>query len=64
MVASHDTVEQMLRIILKYVDKKTAHHMVRDLYQNVNGNKSIMETLLRLRVELTQMLHDEKDKAK
>jgi hypothetical protein len=54
MVASHESVEQIVKILLKYLDRKLAHRMVRELYHKVNGNKSLMETLLRV----TEKLHD------
>jgi hypothetical protein len=48
MVASHTTVEQIAKIVLKYVDKKTARRMVRDLYCHVKGNQSTVDTFRRL----------------
>jgi 16S rRNA C1402 N4-methylase RsmH len=55
MVASHTTVEQIIKIILKYIDIKTARRMARDLYCHVNGNKSTMDTFRRLSEILEDM---------
>jgi hypothetical protein len=55
MVASHDAIAQIITIVLKYMDKKTARRMVRDLYQHVNGNKSTMDTFRRLAETLEDM---------
>jgi hypothetical protein len=55
MVASHESVEQIVKILLKYVEKDLAHQIVRELYCNVKGNKSLMDTLLRVK----EVLHEE-----
>jgi hypothetical protein len=54
MVASTSSIEQMVRIILKHVDKKKARALVRELYHNVKGNKSVMETLMLLAQRLEE----------
>lgn len=59
MVASKESVEQMVQILLKYMDKKKAHKMVREMYHKVKGNQSVMETLLRLNEKLHEMDEDE-----
>lgn len=48
MVASRTTVDQVIRIILKYVDKKTAIKMARDLHNHVKGNQSVVDTFGRI----------------
>jgi hypothetical protein len=48
MVASYDTVDAIIKVFLKYVDKKTAIRMARDLYNHVHGNKSVTDTFLRI----------------
>lgn len=58
MVTSHRTVEQIITILLKYVDKKTALRMSRDLYQRVEGNKSVHETFHRISLKLLEMQDD------
>lgn len=55
MVASHDTIEQIVKIVLKYVDKKTACRMARELYCKVQGNKSTTDTFRRLVESLEEM---------
>lgn len=57
MVASHESVEQIVTVLLKYLDKKLARKMVRELYHKVNGNKSLMETLLRVNEKLHDLEH-------
>jgi hypothetical protein len=48
MVASHSTVEQMIKIMLKYVDRKTAIRMARDFHNHVSGNRSVVDTFKRI----------------
>ena len=52
MVASHKSIEQMIKIILKHMSKETARAMVREMYHTVDGNKSVMDTLCRLAQEV------------
>jgi hypothetical protein len=52
MVTSHKTVDQMIKIILRHVPKKVAQRMVRDLYHEVQGSKSVMATFALLAQEL------------
>ena len=54
MVASTKSIEQMVRIILRHLDKKTARILVRELYHDVEGNKSLMETLMRVAQRLEE----------
>jgi hypothetical protein len=55
MVASHDTVEQIAKIVLKYIDIKIARRMARDLYCHVKGNQSTTDTFRRLAEHLEDM---------
>jgi hypothetical protein len=55
MVASHSTIEEIIKIVLKYIDKKTARRMARDLYCNVKGNQSTTDTFRRLSESLEDM---------
>jgi 16S rRNA C1402 N4-methylase RsmH len=55
MVASHTTIEQIVKIVLKYMDKKTARRMARDLYCHVKGNQSTIDTFRRLSEILEDM---------
>jgi hypothetical protein len=55
MVASRTTTEQIIRILLKYVDKKTAIKLARDLHNHVRGNQSVVDTFGRI----VERLHDE-----
>lgn len=48
MVASKKTVEHVVRIMLKYIDRKTALRMARDVHNHVAGNSSITETFKRI----------------
>jgi transcription elongation factor GreA-like protein len=48
MVASHQTVEQIVNILLKYMDQKTALKMARDIYNHVDGNQSVTQTFHRI----------------
>jgi hypothetical protein len=48
MVASRTTTEQIVEIVLKHMDKRTARRMARELYGKVNGNKSVTDTFRRL----------------
>lgn len=55
MVASHESVEQMVEILLKYIDKNKARKMVREMYHKVKGNQSLMETLVRMNERLHEI---------
>lgn len=55
MVTSRRTVDQIITVLLKYVDKDTALKIARDLYQQVDGNKSVHETFHRIIVKLLEM---------
>jgi hypothetical protein len=55
MVASHDTTEHIVKIVLKYIDIKTARRMVRDLYCHVKGNQSTVDTFRRIAEKLEEM---------
>ena len=59
MVASHETVEQMVKVLLKYVDKETAIKLARDLHNHVRGNKSVVDTFKRIAEKLVE--DDERD---
>lgn len=59
MVASHESVEQIVEIMLKHIDKKLAHQMVRELYHKVKGNKSLLDTLLRVSMRLHELDNEE-----
>ena len=48
MVASHEAVEQIVDIMLKHISVCVARKMIRDLYHNVSGNQSLMQTLVRV----------------
>jgi hypothetical protein len=54
-VASKATIEQIIRILLKYVDKKTALRLARDLHNHVQGNKNVVDTFRRIVEELVEM---------
>jgi transcription elongation factor GreA-like protein len=52
MAASHQAVEHMVKIMLKYMDRKDALRMARDIYSHVKGNQSMTETFHRIVEEL------------
>jgi 16S rRNA C1402 N4-methylase RsmH len=54
MVASQATVEQIVKIMLKYMDHKTAVKMARDVYAHVKGNQSVTQTFHRIVQELVE----------
>jgi hypothetical protein len=62
VVASKATVDQVIKIMLKYIDRKTAIRMARDLHNQVKGNQSVVETFSRIAERLA--LHDEEDHQK
>jgi hypothetical protein len=47
MVASNDTVQQILNVILRHVDRPTVKRIVEDL-MSVSGNKSFRDTVERM----------------
>jgi hypothetical protein len=55
MVASHQSIDQIIKIVLKHIDKKTAKKIVRDLYCHVDGNQSTTDTFRRLSEVLEEM---------
>jgi hypothetical protein len=55
MVASKSTTEQIVKILLKYVDRKTAIKLARDLHNHVRGNQSVVDTFGRI----VEYLHGE-----
>lgn len=57
MVASLKAAETMARILRKYLDRKTALRLMRDLHAHVPGNKSVMETFARV----TERIMEEED---
>lgn len=61
MAASKTTVDQIIRIILKYVDQKTAIRMARDLHNHVKGNASVVSTFGRIVVRLHEMDNEDED---
>jgi hypothetical protein len=52
MVVAHDTVEQILQVVLRHVSKRTARRIVADLLE-VPGNQSFRDTIRRLNGQLT-----------
>lgn len=55
MVASHTTVEQIVKIMLKYMNKKDALRMAREIHNHVKGNQSVTHTFHRIVQELVEM---------
>jgi hypothetical protein len=55
MVANHPTIDAMINVLLKYIDKRTALRIARDMYKNVPGNKSVTDTFKRLTDTLAEM---------
>ena len=47
MVASNDTVQQILNVIQRHVDRPTVKRIVEDL-MSVSGNKSFRDTIERM----------------
>jgi len=54
VVASHKAVLKMSDILLKYMDMKTAKKMIREMYNRVDGNQSLMKTLVMVINELEE----------
>jgi hypothetical protein len=59
MPASKSTVEHIVKIMLKYVDHKTALKMARDIVNHVRGNQSVTVTFHRIVEELIEHDHDQ-----
>jgi len=59
VVASHDTVEQMIKVLLKHVDRRTAIKMARDMHNHVRGNQSVTDTFKRIVEHLSHQEGDE-----
>jgi hypothetical protein len=55
MAASKATTEQIIKVLLTYLDRKTAIKLARDLHNHVKGNQSVVDTFSRI----VQHLHDE-----
>jgi hypothetical protein len=54
VVASRSTVEQIVAIMLRHVDKETALRMAREIYCRVRGNASVTQTFHRIVEELVE----------
>jgi 16S rRNA C1402 N4-methylase RsmH len=54
LVASKSTVEQIVKIMLKYMDRKTALKMAREIVTHVRGNASVTQTFHRIVEELVE----------
>jgi hypothetical protein len=54
LVASKSTVEQIVKIILKYMDRKTALKMARDITNHVRGHASVTQIFHRIVEELIE----------
>ena len=61
-MASHETVEQMVKVLLKYVDKETAIKLARDLHNHVRGNKSVVDKTMS-GISLVALDHDPRQRA-
>lgn len=51
MVASQNTIEQILKVVLQHVNRPTAFDIITDL-KKVDGNKSFKDTIARLEAVL------------
>ena len=58
MAASHEAVDQMVTILLKYLSRKDAQKLVREMYQKVKGNQSTMETFRRISERLVEEIKE------
>jgi hypothetical protein len=47
-------VEQIVRIMLRYMDRRTALKMARDITNRVRGNASVTQTFHRIVEELVE----------
>jgi hypothetical protein len=59
MVANQKTVDQIIKILLKHMDRKKAKCIGRDLYGHVSGSKSVTDTFRRI----VEKLEEEEEKA-
>ena len=59
MGASKTTVDQIIKVMLKHVDRKTALKISRDLHNKVSGNRSVVETFARIAEQLAHMEEEE-----
>ena len=48
MVASRETVDKIIEVFLKYMDRREAKRLAHDLYCHVPGNKSVTDTFRRI----------------
>jgi len=53
MVASNDTIVQVIRVLKRHVDNATLRRIFADL-RSVPGNKSFRDTIIKLEQELCQ----------
>ncbi len=54
MAASKQTVDEIIKILLKHVDRKTAIRLTRDLHNHVKSNLSVVETFRRIAERLVE----------
>lgn len=54
MVENKATVDAIVKILLKRLDKEAAHRMARDLYSHVHGTKSLTDMFLRIAKKLEE----------
>jgi hypothetical protein len=54
----HQTVDRIIKILLKYVDRQTAHRIARDLYCHVRGDKLVVDTF---RIIAEQLEYEEEE---
>lgn len=47
MVASHETIRQILKVIRQHVDKETEERILTDL-RSISGSESFRDTIVRL----------------
>jgi len=55
MVASRASVDQIIKVLLKHLERKKALQIARDLHNRVEGSKSLTETLARVAESLAHM---------
>ena len=55
MAESRHTIEQIIKVMLKHVDRKIALRIVRDLYGRVHGSKGITDTFRRVADRLSEL---------
>jgi transcription elongation factor GreA-like protein len=54
MIANLKTVEHIVKIMLKYMDKKSALRMAREIHNHVKGNQSVTQIFKRIVEELVE----------